>query len=358
VLNCNDKLMKLTSFRKEMWLHLGVFFLFGFGLLSLYSISSNLFPNYFIYILLAFIGFIFFSQVDFEIIGAFSGLLYIFSVIALCIPLIIGEVTRGAVRWIPVGSITIQPSEIVKPFLILFFAYFLASQSLNPKRFFISLVLLLIPLFLILSQPALGMTVLTLLGFVGALLAVGINKRIFGISILVTLTLLPFSWFILAPYQRSRVKALFFPEEDPYGAGYNSIQSMISVGSGKLFGRGLGSGVQTQLYFLPERHSDFIFASVSEEMGFVGSFILLVGVFFLLYRVVAIIAHSKNLQARAFASGSFLTLFAQSVIHIGMNMGLLPITGLTLPLVSAGGSSLVGTMIMLGMVVSAKKEKG
>jgi rod shape determining protein RodA len=170
------------------------------------------------------------------------------------------------------------------------------------------------------------------------------------------LLLIPPFWIFLQPYQRQRVTGFFNPEQDPLGAGYNSIQSMIAVGSGELFGRGLGEGVQTQLKFLPEKHTDFIFAATAEEMGFAGAILIIIGLFVLLWRITIIVENSSSAVARAFASGVFLTLLGETVIHIGMNMGLFPITGIPLPLVSAGGSSLIGTMMSLGMVVSSKKK--
>jgi rod shape determining protein RodA len=132
---------------------------------------------------------------------------------------------------------------------------------------------------------------------------------------------------------------------------------MITVGAGKFFGRGLGKGVQTQLSFLPERHTDFIFASIAEELGFLGSVVLLIGLFFLFWRLSGIITDTKSPAARAFVSGIFLTLFVQTFVHIGMNMGLLPITGVPLPLVSAGGSSLLGTSLGFALALSCRKEK-
>ena len=166
----------------------------------------------------------------------------------------------------------------------------------------------------------------------------------------------PFLWLILAPYQKARVMALISPVADPAGAGYNSIQSMIAVGSGMFTGRGLGEGIQTQLAFLPERHTDFIFASIAEELGFVGAGLVIALTFFVLYRIVIILENAINPVARAFAAGVFTTLFIQVLIHVGMNMGLLPITGQPLPLVSAGGSSLIATMATFGMLIQVKRE--
>ena len=181
------------------------------------------------------------------------------------------------------------------------------------------------------------------------------NKKILIALGMVGILSLPIVWSLLAPYQKTRVLTLVSPYSDPSGAGYNSIQSKIAVGSGQLLGRGLGEGVQTQLAFLPERHTDFVFASISEEFGFLGTTIVMLLIFYMLFRIIFIIENSKNPQIRAFNAGVFLTLFAQTIVHIGMNMGMFPITGLPLPIVSAGGSSFLATMVMLGIVVNSKK---
>ncbi len=333
----------------------GIFFLVVFGLIVLSSIAPFLFPFYFVYIFLGLLAFYLFSKIDFDIWLIFSKHLYVLSVLFLLLPLLIGQVTRGTVRWIQIGALTIQPAEIVRPFILLFFAKYLYERELDIKRIAKSLILLFIPLFLILVQPSLGVTILTAVGFLGVLIASSVDKKKIGLFFLVALAFLPLGWFILQPYQRARLTTFLSPSEDPYGSGYNSIQSMIAVGSGKFFGRGLGEGVQTQLAFLPERHTDFIFASIAEEMGFVGAGLVILGIFFVLFRITKIAENSKGAEARAFCSGIFLTYLAQSIIHIGMNMGIMPVTGLPLPLVSAGGSSLLATMIALGMVYGAKK---
>ncbi len=325
------------------------------SIIILRSIAPFVFPGYFVYLFLGIIAFIFFSRVSFDIVSLFSWHFYIFSILFLVVPLLIGQVTRGAVRWIPIGSLTIQPSELVRPLLLVFFADFLTKKVLTPKRLLQAGVLLVIPLFLIFVQPSLGVTVLTFTGFIGVLLSTGVKKKYLIYPALIGILCLPFVWSILASHQKQRLETFLFPMKNPTGAGYNSLQSMISVGSGKLFGRGLGEGVQTQLLFLPERHTDFIFASVAEELGFLGTLVLLITIFFVLTRVISAVENAKNLTARAFCAGVFLTLLVQVVVHIGMNMGLFPITGLPLPLVSAGGSSLLATMMTLGMVVGARK---
>ncbi len=326
-----------------------------FGIIILNSISPTLFPDYYWFYAVGVIAFIFFAIFDFDIISAFSKYFYIFSILLLVLVLIIGQVTRGTVRWIPVGSFSLQPSEIVRPFLLIFFANYIAEKKLDIKRLINILILMIIPLFLILIQPSLGVSALTAVGFLGLFLASEINKKYFLYLGLIALVLAPLVFLILAPYQRIRVLSFLDPSKDPQGAGYNAIQSTISVGSGKFLGRGLGRGVGTQLAFLPERQTDFIFASVAEEMGFVGAFILLGLTFFLFLQIINYASNSMSIPARLFLGGVFLTLFAQVVVHVGMNMGLFPITGVPYPLVSAGGSSLLATLITLGVVNGTKK---
>ncbi len=341
---------------KDPLLLAGIGFLILFSLLILRSIAPFLFPYYFIFIFLALVAFFVFSQIDFDIWLLFSKHLFVLSIIFLVLPIIIGQVTRGTIRWLSFGALNVQPAEIVRPFILLFFAKYLYEKELTVRRILTTFVLLIIPLFLILIQPSLGVTVLTAAGFLGVLLASDVDKKKIGIFFLGVLLLLPVGWFVLAPYQKARIGIFLSPQKDPYGAGYNSLQSMIAVGAGKWTGRGLGQGVQTQLAFLPERHTDFIFASIAEELGFVGAVLILAGVFFVLWRITKTIDNAQGAEARAFASGIFLTLFLQTLIHVGMNMAIFPITGVPLPLVSAGGSSLVATMISLGMVRSARKN--
>jgi len=333
-----------------------IFLLLIFSLFILNSVSPSLFPSYYWYFGLSIVVFFFFSLFDFEIVSAFSRYFYVISIVLLLTTLIIGQVTRGTVRWIPIGSISLQPSEIVRPFLLIFFANFIAEKKFNIKRLIQILLLMALPLFLILVQPSLGVTALTVVGFLGLFLASEIDKKYFLYLFLIASFLVPSGFLFLAPYQQTRITSFLDPSKDPLGSGYNAIQSTISVGSGKLVGRGLGRGVGTQLAFLPERQTDFIFASIAEEMGFLGALVLLILTVFLMYRIIYYSENSINFQARIFLSGFFLTLFAQTVIHVGMNMGLFPITGVPYPLVSAGGSSLLATMTSLGIVMGTKRS--
>jgi len=332
---------------------ISVFVLIALGLLVLNSIAPQIFPIYYFYIIVSIGIFILFSRINFKTISAFAWHFYILSILFLIIPLIIGQITRGSIRWIPLGPITIQPSELVRPFLLIFFAVYVNVKEVSLRHLFNIALLALIPLVLILIQPSLGVSVITLLGVMGIVLFSKINKRLLISLILIILITIPLSWVILAPYQRQRVFSFINPFTDPKGSGYNSIQAMIAVGSGKIFGRGLGKGVQTQLAFLPERHTDFIFASVSEELGSIAAVVVVLGLFIILWRITVFIETANDETARGYLIGVFFVLLAECIIHIGMNMGLLPITGIPLPLVSAGGSALLATSISLAIAISA-----
>lgn len=346
--------MKMLK-RVDLLLALSLFLLFLVSLIILKSIAPSIFPSHLIYLLIASITFIIFTQIDFDILLLFAKHLYIGSLILLLITLIIGQASRGVVRWISLGTLTLQPAEIVRPFLLVFFANQLTDRDLGFRKFLTILGLFLLPFILILIQPSLGVALLTAVGFLGILLASPVKKKYLLWLVIVIAGLLPLFWQILASYQKARIIAFINPFKDPLGRGYNAIQSMISVGSGKFWGRGLGKGVQTQLAFLPERQTDFIFASISEELGFVGAVSVLLGIFILLWRLTVFLESSINPAARAFISGLILTLFLQIFIHVGMNIGLVPITGVPLPLISAGGSSLLTTMIGLGIAQGARK---
>lgn len=347
------EISKKISVDYILFISIGLLFLLS--AIVLRSIAPSLFPLYYLYFILSVLMFFLFLVIDFEIISLFSKHIYWGSIILLLLPLLIGQVTRGAVRWIPIGPLSIQPAEIVRPFLLVFFANYLTEKTLDIKRLSKALLYFALPLFLIIIAPSFGVAVLTTLGFIGVVLAAGLSKKLLLTGVAIVLITIPLGWKVLAPYQRSRVVSFLNPSEDPLGAGYNSIQSMVSVGSGRLVGRGLGKGVQTQLAFLPEKHTDFIFAAVSEELGFIGAIIIILGLFVIFWRLIKIIETARSFAARAFVSGLFLALFIETLIHIGMNLGLLPITGIPLPLVSAGGSSLIATMIGLGIALGSQK---
>lgn len=339
----------------EPWLLTAASILLISSVIVLRSLAPYLFPQYFLYLLVAFVLFIVFSQLSIEVLGIFNWGIYAFCIILLLLPLGIGQATRGVVRWIQIGSFTFQPTEIVRPFLFLFFAKYFTNLKLNFNNLIKSAILVAIPVFLIVVQPSLGVTILTLAGIFGIFISLDFEKRNLIYGIIAAVVTSPIGWFLLQDYQKARLLNILNPAADPTGAGYNRIQSIIAVGSGQITGRGLGEGIQTQLSFLPERHTDFIFASIAEEFGLLGTILIVLLTFFILYRFVIILENSNNIVSRAFVSGVILSYFLQIFVHMAMNMGIAPITGLPLPLVSAGGSSLIATGITLGLVLQSKK---
>jgi len=338
---------------KDITLSLSMLFLLAFSVVILNSLEKNLFPLYFVYIFTALLVFWIFSMIDFEIISLFSKYLYIISIALLLLTFVIGSVTRNTVRWIQLGPTSLQPAEIIRPFLLVFFANYLGRGEVTLKKISKALLLLLLPVVLILAQPSLGVSILTIVGFVGILMASKFNKKYLIVGLLIGVAILPIAWRAMAPYQRQRITSFLEPAKDPRGAGYNSIQATIAAGSGKIFGTGLGKGVQTQLAFLPEKQTDFVFAATAEELGLVGAGFVLLTSFLILIRLTFFMEHAVSPQARAYLSGFFLTYLIQLFVHVGMNMGMLPVTGLPFPLLSAGGSSLLATTMGLGIALGA-----
>jgi rod shape determining protein RodA len=275
----------------------------------------------------------------------------------LLLPLFFGEATRGAVRWFHLGPVGFQPSEIIKPLFILFFANFLADRKTNFLFFIFYFLFCIPPLFLIFKQPDLGTSLVISAVFLGILFAAKTDFKLLIVNCSLLIAGLPILWHFLQDYQKTRIISFFRPYQDPLGAGYNLIQSVIAVGSGLLFGRGLGRGTQSQLYFLPERSTDFIFASLAEELGLLGSLLLLGAYFLLLWRILTIAKEAADEQGYLIAIGAFSLFLFQVLVNVGMNLGLLPITGITLPLVSLGGSSILAMMITLGLVESVARAR-
>jgi len=341
---------------KDKILTFSVLVIVSISIIILISLDSSLFPAYFIYLSIAVIGYWFFSQINFDITSLFYKYFYIISIILLILPIVLGQVTRGTIRWIPIGVLSFQPAEIVRPFLLVFFAKYLTDGKITLVKALKSFGLLLFPAILILVQPSLGVTILTLIGFFGVVIACKFDKKYILIGLVIVIGLLPIFWQFLAQYQKQRIMTFIHPSNDPLGAGYNSLQSTIAVGSGKITGMGLGKGTQTQLAYLPEKQTDFVFAAIGEELGMIGATLILIAGFVMLWRFTQIMENSVSPAARAYVSGFFLTFLAQLFIHVGMNLGMLPVTGVPFPLLSAGGSSLLATMIGLGIVASALKK--
>lgn len=329
--------------------------IFVLGVTILLSIAPQLFLNQLVFGLFALLIFFLFSQIDYKIFRPLSNFFYIGSIFFLILTFLLGVATRGSVRWIDFGIVRLQPSEIIKPLMIIFAAVFFSTKKENLLAFFKHALMFFITVFFVLRQPDLGSAIVFCFFWVGILLTSGYKPK-FALSFLsFALILLPFFWHFLKSYQKERIISFLDPAVDPLGIGYNVIQSMVAVGSGGVLGRGLGRGTQSHLLFLPEYQTDFIFASFSEELGLVGGLILLFLYFILLFRILKIASVADSHFGRLIAHGIFFVIFVQVMINIGMNMGILPITGITLPLVSYGGSSLVSLAIMLGIVSSLSR---
>ena len=289
----------------------------------------------------------------------FIGYLFYISVIALLIwTYLFGIQSSGSQRWIDLYFINLQPSELMKICIILCLAkYFHRMKLENVNSIYTiltSLIIILLPMGLVIVQPDLGTSLLIAISGIAVLWFAGINYKYFIYTMLGFLISLPFIISFLQPYQKLRVLTFLNPDRDPLGAGYQIIQSKIAVGSGGLFGKGFLKGTQSYLEFLPEKHTDFIFTLFSEEFGFIGSAFLLIVYAIIIYRILAIGAGSRSFFAKLFCYSFGAAMFVFITINMSMVLGLLPIVGSPLPIMSYGGSSMLATMIGFGIVLSAK----
>ncbi len=282
---------------------------------------------------------------------------YVLSILLLIVTYL-GPQVRGATRWIMLGSIQIQPSEIAKPLLLLAFARMMTSFSPRSLRYiFLHGVFLLIPALLVFKQPDLGTSLVYVFSWIFMMIAGGLSSVFVIASFVAFGFAAPFLWNVLAQYQKNRILTFLNPALDPSGAGYNALQAMIAVGSGQLFGLGLGRGTQSHLRFLPEYHTDFIFATLVEELGFLGGASLLILYGVLLWKILEPYIRGRvgNPFVFFYTVGLFGMLFVQVVINSGMNMGIIPVTGITLPLVSYGGSSILSLALAFGILFGLRR---
>ena len=286
---------------------------------------------------------------------------YISYLVVICLLIwsyLFGISSSGSQRWIDLYFINLQPSELMKIFIILCLAKYFHRMKLERVNsiytILTSLIVILLPMGLVIVQPDLGTSLLIAISGVAVLWFAGINHKYFIYTMLGFIISLPFIIAFLKPYQKLRVLTFLNPDRDPLGAGYQIIQSKIAVGSGGIFGKGFLKGTQSYLEFLPEKHTDFIFTLFSEEFGFVGSFFLLIIYAIIIYRIVAIGASSRSYFGKIFCYSFGAAIFVYITINMSMVLGLLPIVGSPLPIMSYGGSSMLATMIGFGIVMSVK----
>lgn len=340
-----------------------VFLIFAFGLLALYSSTQTkgltLRESYLLrqlnWMAIGLVLLILIINISYQTLIDISYVWYGINVALLILVLILGHVRLGAQRWFSIGAFTFQPSEFAKLSLILALSSYIGSRKetmMSLRSIFMPLILLAVPLALVLIQPDLGTALLLLPIFFSILLVGGANLRyLFGL-ILLGLASLPFLWNFLHGYQQQRLLVFINPNIDPLGAGYTIIQSKIAIGSGGLFGKGWLSGTQNQLNFLPERHTDFIFSVVGEEWGLLGAAVLILLYYIIVNRAFRIAALTSDIFGKLIATGISVMIAVQVVVNVGMTIGLMPVVGIPLPLVSYGGSSMIATLIALGILLN------
>jgi rod shape determining protein RodA len=298
----------------------------------------------------------FLSAFDYNLYATLRLPIYVLNIGLLGVVLAIGQITHGSQRWIDLRIFQLQPSELAKVLMVLILAKFLSDhkvQSTQWRSLLISLGLVGLPMALIYLEPDLGTSLI--LGFIWLvmILAAGFSWRQIAILVLIGIILLPLIWLTLQPYQRDRVMTFLNPATaDPLGSAYNVTQARIAIGSGGVWGLGIGYGTQSQLRFLRIRHTDFIFSVIGEELGFWGGVFIFAVFTFIILRLIRAAMKAHSPYGRLIAIGFAASLFFQSFVNLGMNLGLMPVTGIPLPFISYGGSSLVTYLMMIGIVES------
>ena len=283
---------------------------------------------------------------------------YFVCLFLLVLVLLVGETVNGATRWLNIG-ISFQPSELMKIAMPLMIARYIASGALPPAVFSVgvSITIVLVPSVLIMLEPDLGTSILIAFSGLVVIFLSGLKKRYLAVALGLLLASLPLMWSNMHPFQKNRILTLLNPESDPLGSGYHLIQSKIAIGSGGLFGKGWLNSTQGQLDFLPERTTDFIFAILAEEFGFLGVS-LLIGIYlYIIGRGIMIAINAQDLFSRLLAASISLTFFVYVFVNIAMTTGLLPVVGVPLPLISAGGTSMLTIMVGLGMLMSVQTHR-
>lgn len=342
----------------------------GIGVLSIHSVTHNqqggLAPYYvkqLMWIALGAVAFVVMLVSDYHRIARLAYPAYAIVLLLLAFVLVEGRTSKGAQRWIALGPFSFQPSEFAKLVLVLVLAHYYSKAPRVGwlQRVIVPGLLMLPGLLLILKQPDLGSGLSFVAIYAAMLLMVGVRSQALGVILLFSVMLFPFAWEALwgslHDYQRQRIMAFVDPDYDPGGKGYHALQSRIAIGSGELAGKGLYGGTQSQLKFLPEGHTDFVFAVYAEEWGFLGVLLLLALFVTLIWLSLEIAAKAKDQLGMLLAAGIVAMLCFCVVVNIGMTAGMFPIVGIPLPLMSYGGSATVMTMASLGLLLNVKRRR-
>ncbi|HXF91742.1 MAG TPA: rod shape-determining protein RodA [Nitrospiraceae bacterium] len=365
-----DRVIDNRGFDSFDWRFIGlVLAILSLGVLSIYSVThaqqggTPFYLKQLMWIALGSAAFVAMLIVDYHKIARLAYPLYAIVLVLLAVVLVMGKTSRGAQRWIPIGPFAFQPSEFAKLVLILVLAHYYSSAPRIGwlQRVVLPGLIMLPGLLLILKQPDLGSGLSFLAVYAAMLLMVGMRSQAIGIILLFSLMLFPFVWELLwgslHEYQRHRIMAFVDPEYDPGGKGYHALQSRIAIGSGELLGKGLYGGTQSQLKFLPEGHTDFVFAVFAEEWGFLGVLLLLALFVGLIWLSLEIASRAKDILGALLAAGVIAMLCFCVVVNIGMTAGMFPIVGIPLPLMSYGGSATIATMAALGLLLNIKRRR-
>ena len=340
----------------------GIIALVIFGLIILYSGANEnkgMVEQQIGRLVLACGAMIVFAQIPAEKYRVWAPWLFIFGILLLIATLVMGHMGKGAQRWLSLGFIRFQPSEIMKLAIPLMLAWYLSVKPLPPslKNVMIAGVFILVPAFLVAKQPDLGTAIMLTLSGASVLLLAGMRWRLIITLFILAAACCPILWHFMHGYQRQRVLTFLSPERDPLGAGYHIIQSKIAIGSGGIFGKGWLHGTQSHLQFLPEHATDFIFSVCGEELGLIGASILIGLYVFITLRGLYISAQAQDCFTRLIAGSLSLTFFFSMFVNIGMVSGILPVVGVPLPLVSYGGTSMVTLFAFFGVLMSIQTHR-
>jgi rod shape determining protein RodA len=341
---------------------LSILLLMGLGLFILYSASnSDMFvvEQQVMHIGLALLVMFFFAQIPPTTYQRWAPWIYLAGVSLLLAVLIMGHIGKGAQRWLNLGVIRLQPSEVMKLAIpmILAWHYHKIHLPLTAKSIVLSAFIIFVPAILTAKQPDLGTAILLVVAGGTTVLLAGLSWWIITALSGISALMAPLIWFVMHDYQRQRVLTFLNPERDPLGAGYHIIQSKIAIGSGGLFGKGWLNGTQSHLHFLPEHSTDFIFAACGEEFGFIGSLILIAVLMMVVLRGLYITINAQDTFSRLLAGSLTLTFFVSFFVNMGMVTGILPVVGIPLPLISYGGSSMVTLMASFGILMSIQTHR-
>lgn len=354
---------RLARFHIDGPLLLALLALIGYGLMVLYSASGQnmvMMKAQAIRLGIALAVMVLFAQIKPQTLKRWSLPLFLVGLGLLVAVLLVGHVGKGAQRWLDLGFMKFQPSELMKLAVPMAVAWFISSHNLPPRlrHLIVGFLMCAIPTLLIAKQPDLGTSILIATAGVFVLFLGGMSWRLIGVIAAMLSAFAPIMWlFLMRDYQRQRVLTFLDPESDPLGTGYHIIQSKIAIGSGGLDGKGYLQGTQSQLEFLPERHTDFIFSVLSEEFGLVGVLILLIIYLAVISRCLFIASQAQESYGKLVAGSFTMTFFVYVFVNIGMVSGLLPVVGVPLPLVSYGGTSMVTLMAAFGVIMSVGTHK-